>query len=278
MINFIRSLPHFKGKFRLLRFIIKKQIRAYKDIIVYGKNNVVYKLPNLKENLAFEIYADGIYERETIETIIKYLPQDGIFLDIGANIGSICIPVSKLRPDVTAICVEASPKVFEYLEYNVKLNKLNNCVLINKLISDKDDELCDFFSPTELFGKGSSNPSFTNESEIIKSITIDTLLKKVSNSIVNFIKIDIEGFECFAFNGAEKTLTNKNAPSILFEFLDSAEKEVHGIKVGDAQKILVKHNYNIFKIKKNKSLEKLNAILLKGETQMLATKFSDERK
>lgn len=37
-----------------------------------------------------------------------------IMLDLGANIGAIAISVSKLRPDIKIVCLEASPWVFDF--------------------------------------------------------------------------------------------------------------------------------------------------------------------
>ena len=65
--------------------------------------------------------------------------------------------------------------------------------------------------------------SFAGSSEKVKTISVDTLLNDLKISELNFIKIDIEGYEYFAFKGAEKTLRHANAPDILFEFLDCAE-------------------------------------------------------
>jgi len=64
--------------------------------------------------------------------------------------------------------------------------------------------------------------------------------------VVDFIKIDVEGYEYHVFKGAETTLSRPDAPDILFEFVDWAEEKAAGIAIGDAQRILKSYGYRIF--------------------------------
>lgn len=270
--NWIRVLPHFKGKFRLVRFLFRSYIQRAKDIVVAGKYGLQYKLPNLKEIIGLEIFADGIYEKETSDFIISRLPDNGVMLDIGANIGSITLPVCKQRSDVRSVCIEGSPRVFDYLQTNVSNNQLHNCVLINRIISEQNDEVIDFYSPVELFGKGSMAPVFTDQAEKVKTVTLDKIVEDAGVKKVDFIKIDIEGFEYFAFKGGAKLLSAPNAPDILFEFLDWAESHAKGLKPGDAQQLLLDYGYTLYKMGKSADFIKLDGAIRAGSEMLFASK------
>src|SRR5258708_4905653 len=151
----LRKLPGFKGKQRLARFILRDQLRRAVDVTISGRSNCIYKIPNIRESIGFELFINGIYEENTVNFISKRLRADRIFLDIGANIGAIALPVCKNRTDVKAIAIEAAPWIFSYLEENVLRNKLTNITLINKAISDNGGMKAEFYSPLEKFGKGS---------------------------------------------------------------------------------------------------------------------------
>jgi len=107
-----RQLPSFRGKYRLIRFLLKQWIASKRDILIKTKNNIYFLLPNINEAIGFSIFINGVYEKDHINYIIDNLPLNSCFVDVGANIGTICIPVAKKRPDVKVIAVEASSKVF----------------------------------------------------------------------------------------------------------------------------------------------------------------------
>jgi hypothetical protein len=73
-------------------------------------------LPNLYETISFDIFINGIYESETHKLLESRIPLNGIFLDIGANIGSIILQLCKGRSNLQCLAVEASPWVFNFLE------------------------------------------------------------------------------------------------------------------------------------------------------------------
>ena len=271
----LRKLPVFKGKLRLGRALFKRKVASNEIEFIKGNYNCIYKIPNLKENIGFEIFINGVYEKETIEFIIHKIPHNGCFIDIGANIGAICLPVCKQRPDINAFAVEASSKVYEFLKYNIENNFINNCISLNECISDVDGENVKFYSPLDLYGKGSMTPVFTNISEDILSIKLDTFIH--GNRILNvkFIKIDIEGFEYLAFKGAKKLLSGSAAPDILFEFVDWAEETTKKCKQGDAQKILINYGYKLWKVQEKGKLIPLNSIIERGSCMIFATKCDE---
>ena len=107
----LRRLPLFKGKQRLARVLLRNKIAMQRDIELTGKYGCAYKIPNIKETVGFELFINGVYEEEIINLIIERLPVNGVMIDIGANIGAVLIPVCKRRADISAIAIEASPRV-----------------------------------------------------------------------------------------------------------------------------------------------------------------------
>lgn len=266
-----RLLPSFKGKTRLGRLFFKKSINHATDVEVAGKFGCRYILPNLKEILAFDIFLSGMYEPNTHEFLLQTIPQNAVVLDIGANIGSVCIPLAKRRQDLRFICIEASPFVFEYLQRNIKLNALESRVAcINKAISDKDDQSIPFYSAPENFGKGSFSPVFTQKPVMAQTITIDRLMQELNITSINFIKADIEGYEYFAFKGGRELLLKPDAPPVFFEFVDWAEQHAN-LKAGAAQELLLQYSYQLF-LHHNNRLEKLTEVICKESAMLYACK------
>ena len=63
-----------------------------------------------------------LYEAKEVERLVRLIPVNGSFLDVGANIGNHSVAVAKLRPDVTVIPIEAEPRAVRILRENIALN------------------------------------------------------------------------------------------------------------------------------------------------------------
>lgn len=269
--NLFRSLPNFRGKRRIGRYIFRNKIKNATDIVVKGEMDCIYKLPHLHESVAYDIFVNGIYEKHTHEFLVKHIPQGSTYLDLGMNIGSVAIPLMKRRPDLRCIGVEAAPWIFEYLKHNIHANALDGkIVCINKALAAKEVGQLPFYSPQGQFGKGSLSPVFTQEAIMVESITIDNLLASMNISEVGMIKIDIEGFEYFAFMGGNKLLQSDHAPDIIFEFVDWAEEKAN-LSKGSAQELLLKYGYHLYSINKG-VIKPLKGIFYKGGKELFASK------
>lgn len=270
MINLFQRLPDFKGKRRIARLFLSSFIRTQKDIQFTSVSGIRYLLPNCRENIGFEIIVNGGYEKETVKFIVERLPRNGKFLDIGANIGAIAIPVACKRPDIAVIGIEASSRIFGYLEINVKANNVKNCLVLKNAVSDTDDQEVSFFSPEEKFGKGSLAPVFTLNAESVKTITMDRIFDKYAPEGFDLLKVDIEGFEYFAFKGGAHSFNRKDAPDILFEFVDWAEV-LAKVPVGKAQQLLLDFGYKLYHVDQT-GLVFMKNPKTKGSAMIFATK------
>ena len=257
----------------MAKLLLGNSIAEKKDVLIKGKYGCEYVLPNLLENISFEIFINGIYEEATSDYFARRLPKNGVFLDLGANIGTITIPLRRKRQDARIVCVEAAPWLFGYLQNNLTRNKFTDVTAINKALYFKDNETLDFYSPDEKFGKGSLSPVFTKEGVKVTTITLDTLVKEAGLPGVDIIKIDVEGYEYHVFQGGSALLSGPNAPDILFEFADWAE-ELAGLKKASAQMILKNYGYSLFEFDEKGGLHALEGIMPEGNAMLLATKRS----
>lgn len=272
--KFSRQLPLFRGKYSLLRFLLQRGIKTQKDVLVSTKNGTRFLLPNINEAIGFSIFINGVYEEEHIRFIVNNLPMNGCFIDAGANIGAVCIPVAKQRPDVKVIAIEASAKVFSYLKQNVLINKCDNINLINKALSNTTDELTEFYSPDVLYGKGSMSAVFTRESEMVKTVTVDDLLVEHQVHHIDLMKIDVEGYERIVFEGMNKLFSAGAVSTILMEFCAWSEVLAKGCHAGSAQELLRKKGF-VFSLSDRHKLTPLTSVLRKGDA-MLVAKYHNE--
>ena len=78
-----------------------------------------------------DIYVNGQFDFEKLEKALKLLGNKfsaKVLIDIGANIGTICIPSIKRKIFSTAIAFEPDPTNFTLLNANILLNHINDSI------------------------------------------------------------------------------------------------------------------------------------------------------
>ncbi|MDP3920661.1 MAG: FkbM family methyltransferase [Candidatus Omnitrophota bacterium] len=210
----------------------------------------------------------------TPELLQKTLSEGSVFLDVGANIGIFSLFASRLvGRSGKVLSIEASPSIYEYLKYNLELNRSKNCIPKNIAAFERDGDTVEFYEPdSNKFGMGSLSGCFVQHSPV-KTLSIDSWIAGVGIKRITLMKVDVEGWEAAVFLGAEKLLSREDAPLIVFEFADWAESNSERYKVGRAQEILKSHGYRLWRLsdflKKRKPLP---AILKRGANMIVALK------
>jgi len=128
---------------------------------------------------------------------LKYVKQWRVCLDIGSNIGQWTRPLAKRFKSV--VCFEPNPNFRECFNKNIQEK---NVLLWPYGLSDKEHKAKQDFNSTVLH----------EEDGDIDCRTLDSF--GLTN--VDFVKIDVDGFEIPLLNGARETLS-KNDPVINIE-------------------------------------------------------------
>ena len=204
------------------------------------------KLGDLLYKNAFPIY-NVIYpyfkrrqDKQEIALMKKYIPKGAIVLDIGANIGFYTKILSELVGDNGKVyAFEPDKTNFGYLMQNA--GHLKNVVFINKAVSDKTGKITLYHSDLlNVDHKTYATENYTSTTEI-ECVAIDDVL---SAPKVDFIKIDIQGFEYFAFKGMENVLAKNESLKIVTEFYPYGIKK-SGVSSADFINLLIQNNFKI---------------------------------
>jgi FkbM family methyltransferase len=180
------------------------RVKAEEEIIFHGKKLLVHT----KDITMVPALINQNFEEYEIKLFKKLLKKDMTVLDIGANIGIYSVFASSIIGDGGKIfAFEPVPENYKMLVHNLSINKISNVLTFNNAIGAKSGSveisIVKDSLATHYIGKKSSN------SITVDVINVDSFVKK--NKIkVDFIKMDIEGYEGFAIEGAKKTLANKN--------------------------------------------------------------------
>jgi len=167
----------------------------------------------------------GTREKDHIYILNKELSSGNVIIDLGANIGYYALMEANIvGSDGYVYALEPSPSNADMLRKNISLNNYNGIVGVFQMgASNKTGEEQFYtsemsnlgtFYPTRYYGKSSMTKSSPSIS--IKTTTIPDFV--VDKKPIDFIRMDIEGYEVEVFEGMMPLLKNNSfSPKILFE-------------------------------------------------------------
>lgn len=174
----------------------------------------IYLNPN-NGGVDAEIFCDGYFEDGILKLIKNNSNKESVFLDIGANIGQHSFWASHFFKKVYAF--EPITPLFEQINKTLLRNDFFNIQVFNYGIGDKK-EILPIYSNKSNMGASSILINENKEKkQDIKIISLDQEIEKIGIEKVDFIKIDVEGFEHNVLLGIQEIVKKYN-PKILIEF------------------------------------------------------------
>lgn len=178
----------------------------------------------------------------------RYIPAEGIVLDIGGHAGHYAHLFATLAPSGQVCSFEPSPYACSVLEIRQKLGRLpDNIKLFPKALSDRPGKL-ELRTPLKMsgsvgFGTASFNMARGDKVRIdeVEVTTIDSFMAAQGLAHVDFIKLDIEGWEHHALRGGIETL-RRCRPTLLAE-VDDPMLRASGSSAADLWEFLAELGY-----------------------------------
>jgi FkbM family methyltransferase len=162
-------------------------------------------------------HVEGAFEPEMVSLFQSLLQPTDTVLDIGANIGCTSILFGDLTRKVYSF--EPSPTTYRWLVQNVQRAKLNNVELINLGLGKDAGTFELTFAPNNRSGGFVSNLTSASEGHQVEKISIakgDDFISEHQIAKVDFIKIDVEGFEQSVIEGLAATIA-RDQPIVVLE-------------------------------------------------------------
>ncbi len=143
----------------------------------------------------------GWYESEKQKKLVSLLQKGHVVYDIGAHAGYYSILASTLVGETGHVyAFEPNPRNFSYVQKHISMNALTNVSANEEAISDVNGAA--MFECAQGSSLGKLSPHGSRQ---VRTLTLDSLIQKGFRP-PNLIKMDIEGGELAALNGARETL------------------------------------------------------------------------
>jgi FkbM family methyltransferase len=222
---------------------------------------------NSKDNMVRHCLDISNPNIDKVELIASLIPANANILDVGANIGTISIPLAAMGHNVIAI--EALPSNFNILKDNIEINNFKNITAINIIANKYNGEnyIIDAGACSYIIEAPKNIEILPDIYSINNLDAIKVCSRKLDDALnvqaFDFIKMDIEGSEVTALGGMTEIL--KNSSMILFESNKFALRDLGYTSAEKLYSLIKQSGYDIYIIDHNNDIHYSSALL---ETQI----------
>ncbi|MFP2960922.1 FkbM family methyltransferase [Myxococcus sp. 1LA] len=158
------------------------------------------------------LYLQGEAFLPDVALIAPHLRQGMVVFDVGANIGYMSLYLrSRIGQLGQLFSFEPEPENFAELEANFRNNHLRNCQAIQAAVGAHEGVIP--FTP----GLNGHVPETGVEGIHAAVVTVDGFIQKQDLPRVDFVKVDVEGFELDVLAGMRATLDRPDKPILFIE-------------------------------------------------------------
>ncbi len=149
----------------------------------------------------------GIYELEVQRVLQKFIKKGRIVYDVGSNVGFFTIVASELvGPEGRVVAFEPLVRSLHFLREHIRLNSCTNVMVMDVAVSSESGVGMMNLGPgDETTGYLLARLSQQGQFEV-NTVALDDVVFESGIPPPDFIKIDIEGAEILALQGARRTI------------------------------------------------------------------------
>lgn len=180
------------------------------------------------------MYLQSDRDPEIQAFIRTVVPPGGVFVDVGANVGTYTVRASQVvGPRGRVIAIEAHPFTFGFLQRTIAMNGCTNVTALNTAVGDD--------SRTARMKYARLNPGETHvgadgDTEI-KMSSLDDCMAELGIAAIDYLKIDVEGYELFVLQGARRIIAASPAVIVQAEQSESTARR-YGHSVANVVELL----------------------------------------
>jgi FkbM family methyltransferase len=209
-------------------------------------DGVAYEIRNPDDIIERTLLEGRAWSPDIVRLLATRMRPDAHFVNVGAHIGTVCVPLARVAARVTAF--EPFPKSFDHLKRNVELNSARNVTLYNAALGDKRERIFFLDDTSERIKRNSGGMHVLTADDVrsgarsahlaradetgVQCVALDSLdLPRIDAMLV-----DVEGMEDKLLVGARATL-RRDLPLLLIEIWDDGKRREEGMSTTRQQVI-----------------------------------------
>jgi FkbM family methyltransferase len=158
----------------------------------------------------------GIYELALTRRVIDLAAGNGLFVEVGANLGYFSLLWAAASPSNRVMAIEASPRNIPILSENVARNRMEAQIRVLGVAAGASSGQMTFDpGPVDQTGWGGLTASGVPGALLVDVVRLDEVI--AADQEVALLKIDTEGADTWVLEGCERLLRRRAVREIWFE-------------------------------------------------------------
>lgn len=162
-------------------------------------------------HLIDRVLHNPVFEEDLVNGIQRVI-DDGCYIDIGANIGLLSIPILHSKKKTNVYSIEPSPSSASYLKRTWESSRFRDRWTLEEFIVGEQDGESEFFVHDASMGAFDGVHATYRAGEAspvtLPMRSLDSYWKEKGKPDVSCIKIDVEGYESSVLKGAQELVSN----------------------------------------------------------------------
>jgi FkbM family methyltransferase len=204
-------LPSLSRRFGMRRHMDSRNVKFREHSIrLYGdeKDNY-FKHINFEKNHTNDFF---------IHVLDRCVSSRTTAIDVGANIGVTTALLATVVKEGAIYSFEPSPIAFPFLKETIRANRIANAYPQNLALSDRLGTANFFDNPMSASASHlATDGTLGGNTTAVEMTTLDEFAVRQRIERVDFVKIDVEGFEAEVLDGA-KEIIRRDKPGVFIEF------------------------------------------------------------
>jgi FkbM family methyltransferase len=220
-------------------FLISRVLWRSRACLLFKIRRNGYVLRFRPSSFSAELWLCPDAHKDEEQLFARYLRGGDCMLDVGANIGLLTLAAAaRVGPEGSVYAFEPHPRIFRYLERNLKLNGCSNVQSFNLALGEVEGHV--LFSNHRTDDQNAIIPR--GQGIKVQVRPLDAL--DLPEPVIHLLKVDTEGYENFVFRGGLGVL--KRTLVVYFECWD---KTRYGYHPREILQLLQEAGFHIFRLR-----------------------------
>jgi FkbM family methyltransferase len=214
------AIAEHRSSFRSLSYFVLRHVLRRRQLTAAVEPIGLQVRAYAEDVMGRHLFKRGVHEALLSNFVLQQLPlrDDAVVLDIGANLGWYSLLLAKRCPKARIHAFEPEPRNLGLLRDNLARNDIHNVTVHAVAVAERSGAMQFFPYPDKNMGRHSLVPMAGLTPIEVQVVAIDDFLReqRIDPASIDFVKIDVEGYELPALQGARTLLAAR--PTILAEF------------------------------------------------------------